>query len=542
MIQGNNMLQLIANDNVIEVLGEGRTQKTLRFQAHSGDRIIIQDAYEKHMQINIKTKKIDNDLYIFEDGVNIPSIIIKDYFAVDEVNIYAYNANGELAQCVYAQINNVDGLLNLTAIERTGLSIEQLSLSGLALGVVGAMAGGGGGGNNADTTAPNSPILSISDDDNDGMPTASGTAEANSIITITWSDGTKSSTTADSNGKYSIEASKVQLSGDISATATDASGNESASTLVSYIDTQAPQAPTLSIEDTDGNGKPNAHGTAEPGSTVTITWPDKTISTVIADSSGNYSAESPNVQPTGDVSVVATDTNSNMGASSTEIIYTDNQPPTATITIEDTQLIINETSTVIITFSEAVKDFSKEDVTTENGTLGDFVTTDNITWTATFTPNVDIEDNTNVITLADTYTDVSNNAGTITTSNNYEIDTLSNIFVWESTDKGVPGTPETDTLDNFDIEGAVDVLNIDDLLQGEEGDGNDIGNLLNYIHIEAGIDSTIQISSSGGFTSGIYDFSVEDKTIILNNVNLSSFGIDDEQIIKAMISSGILVT
>ena len=623
------MLQLIANDNVIEVLGEGRTQKTLRFQAHSGDRIIIQDAQEKHTQIKIKTKKVDDDLYVFEDGVNIPSVIIKDYFAIDEIGIYAYNENGVLVRCEYAQINNVDGLLNLSIPEKMEFGIGQLALGGLAIGVVGAM-GGGGGGSNADTTAPNAPTVSLSDDDNNGKPTASGLAEANSTVTIIWADGSKSITKADSNGKYSIEASTVQLNGDVTAVATDASGNTSSLSTATYNDKQAPQAPTLLVEDTDGDGKPTASGTAEPKSTVIITWPNGTTSTTKADDDGNYSIESPNTQPSGNVSVMGTDINFNDVTGSIGVIYSDNIAPTA---VDDSSIMTEDDTSVDgnVSFNDTDKDGSEKYSISAGttGTYGSIVLNDDGTYTYTrnttdlnsitttvsdvftykitdstgnategeitidITPQNDVpditgdingkgnEDNTITGVLSVTDVDGMNDGSYFTVTNdgtngkaiidaktgawgyepndNYNgsdsfvvtitddqghttkqeitlaINQISDTFSWVVADM------TTTTLDNFDIEGTVDVLNVDELLIDESGDATDIGTLLDYIHIEAGTDSTIHISSSGGFTSGIYDSSAEDKTIILNNVNLSSFGADDEAIIKSMISGGILV-
>ena len=46
-----------------------------------------------------------------------------------------------------------------------------------------------------------------------------------------------------------------------------------------------------------------------------------------------------------------------------------------------------------------------------------------ITWTGTFTPSTNIEDTTNVLTLATTYTDLAGNAGPSATTANYTIDT-----------------------------------------------------------------------------------------------------------------------
>ncbi|MEQ6201407.1 Ig-like domain-containing protein, partial [Sulfitobacter sp. HNIBRBA2951] len=98
--------------------------------------------------------------------------------------------------------------------------------------------------------------------------------------------------------------------------------------------------------------------------------------------------------------------------------------PTATITLDDSDLIIGETSTVTITFSEAVTGLELTDLTAENGELSALATADmGVTWTATFTPTAEIEDPTNVITLADTYTDVAGNAGTGASSANYTVDT-----------------------------------------------------------------------------------------------------------------------
>ena len=59
-------------------------------------------------------------------------------------------------------------------------------------------------------------------------------------------------------------------------TATDAAGNAGTDTAVVTIDTTAPNAPVLDpINATDP-----VSGTAEPGSTVTVTYPDGTTATV----------------------------------------------------------------------------------------------------------------------------------------------------------------------------------------------------------------------------------------------------------------------
>ncbi len=73
--------------------------------------------------------------------------------------------------------------------------------------------------------------------------------------------------------------------------------------------------------------------------------------------------------------------------------------PMAYIAISDTTLGVGETATVTIVFSEEVSNFSNADLTVTNGALSNVATTDNITWTATFTPAPGITDATNVIIL-----------------------------------------------------------------------------------------------------------------------------------------------
>ena len=92
----------------------------------------------------------------------------------------------------------------------------------------------------------------------------------------------------------------------------------------------------------------------------------------------------------------------------------------------DTALAVGETSTITITFNEAVTGFTNADLTVANGTLGTVSSSDGgITWTATFTPTASVTDATNVITLNNAgVVDAAGNAGSGTSdSNNYAIDT-----------------------------------------------------------------------------------------------------------------------
>jgi hypothetical protein len=120
-----------------------------------------------------------------------------------------------------------------------------------------------------------------------------------------------------------------------------------------------------------------------------------------------------------------TDAAGNPGVANTSSNYTvDTKAPTVAIALSNSALKIGDTATVTFTFSKAPTGFADTDVTVENGTLSAFtVTSDPKIYTATFTPTTNIEDATNIITVANTYTDAAGTTGTANTSSNYTVDT-----------------------------------------------------------------------------------------------------------------------
>ncbi len=105
-------------------------------------------------------------------------------------------------------------------------------------------------------------------------------------------------------------------------------------------------------------------------------------------------------------------------------VLVDSVRPTATIAIADTVLAPLETTTVTITFSEAVTGLSTDDFAVANGMLSGLASADGgVTWTATLTVDL-VTDPTNIIVL-DTagVTDLAGNAGSgLTVSVNYAIE------------------------------------------------------------------------------------------------------------------------
>jgi VCBS repeat-containing protein len=114
------------------------------------------------------------------------------------------------------------------------------------------------------------------------------------------------------------------------------------------------------------------------------------------------------------------------------------------------------------------------------------------------------------------------------------------VFRWELSDRSVAGTPAVDTIADFSTAQG-DKLDLRDLLQGETLDGGAIGNLSNYLFVDrTGSNTTIHISSNGGFTSG-YNSGAEDQTIVLTGVDLTSAStLTSQQVIQDLLNNNRL--
>ena len=115
----------------------------------------------------------------------------------------------------------------------------------------------------------------------------------------------------------------------------------------------------------------------------------------------------------------------------------------------------------------------------------------------------------------------------------------SDTFEWRFGDQGSVQRPAHDEIVDFQAGGGGDVLDLRDLLQGENA-----GNLGNYLHFTAdGANTLVQISSEGKFTGGNFG-SVTDQEILLQGVTLDSLagaGASDAQIINELLKANLKV-
>ncbi|MCZ7492581.1 Ig-like domain-containing protein, partial [Acinetobacter baumannii] len=178
----------------------------------------------------------------------------------------------------------------------------------------------------ADITAP---VVALDDVlTNDSTPALTGTVNDPTATVVVNVDGVDYPAVNNGDGTWTLADNTLPTLADgphtITVTATDAAGNVGNDTAVVTIDTVAPNAPVLDpINATDP-----VSGQAEPGSTVTVTYPDGTTATVVAGPDGSWSVPNPGNLVDGDtVTATATDPAGNTSLPGTGTVSADITAP-----------------------------------------------------------------------------------------------------------------------------------------------------------------------------------------------------------------------
>ena len=109
----------------------------------------------------------------------------------------------------------------------------------------------------------------------------------------------------------------------------------------------------------------------------------------------------------------------------------------------------------------------------------------------------------------------------------------SDTFVWQSGDEGTSASPANDVITDFTLGAGGDVLDLADMLQGEN-----TGNLTDYLHFESDGDggTVINVDVDGG---GTFEAS---QQITLTGVDLTGSGtLTDQQILDGLLADGNLI-
>ena len=308
-------------------------------------------------------------------------------------------------------------------------------------------------GNSATTVVSGTPT-------NDATPTLSGTAEANSVVTI-FDGGTQIGVvTADGTGAWTFtpDTALAEGSHSFTAQATDPQGNVSAvsGAWSVVVDLTAPTVPTLdTVNDNVPGGitgnltsgqvtndsTPTIGGTGQAGSTIHIMNNGTQIGTAIVDGSGNWSftPTTPLVDGSYALRVYATDVAGNASANSSVFTFTVDTEgpvvPVVTSVIDDIAPVTgtltsgNTTNDARPTFNGTGDVGSTVHVIVDGNEIGTAVVNAQGNWT--FTPGSDLSDGPHAITF--NATDAAGNTGSTTAPFNLTVDT------------GVPSAPVIST-------------------------------------------------------------------------------------------------
>lgn len=308
-----------------------------------------------------------------------------------------------------------------------------------------------------DTVAPSAPLsVSVTNITNDTTPTATVTfdtmatdgtaAVAGDEVTIMATLGDTVLTSMVVLTAEHIAAGQVSLdlpelaegSYTVSAQLTDMASNagstsDAANALV--IDLTSPNV-VVTVDDATINGTETGTVTftfdEDPGDSISVD--DLTVSGgLISEITGTGLVRTATFTPLADIDQAAsvtvndgsfTDAAGNTGNTGTVEFTVDSKLPTVTITSDVASLKAGETATLTFTFSEAPgESFVAGDITVANGVLRD-LTGDDLVYTATFTPSVDVEDVASITIASDSYVDAAGNLGTAGTTPALALDTL----------------------------------------------------------------------------------------------------------------------
>ncbi|EXC51576.1 bacterial Ig-like domain family protein, partial [Acinetobacter baumannii 99063] len=237
---------------------------------------------------------------------------------------------------------------------------------------------------------------------NDSTPALTGTVSDPTATVVVNVDGTDYPAVNNGDGTWTLADNTLPAFADgphtITVTATDAAGNVGNDTAVVTIDTVAPNAPVLDpINATDP-----VSGQAEPGSTVTVTYPDGTTATVVAGTDGTWSVPNRGNLVDGDtVTAIATDPAGNTSGPATAVV--DAVAPT--VALDD---VLTNDSTPALTGT--VSDPTATVVVNVDGTDYPAVNNGDGTWTLADNTLPALTDGPHTITV--TATDAAGNVGT----------------------------------------------------------------------------------------------------------------------------------
>ncbi|EPQ2081607.1 Ig-like domain-containing protein, partial [Acinetobacter baumannii] len=282
---------------------------------------------------------------------------------------------------------------------------------------------------------------------------------ANTAVTVVINGVTYNATVDKAAGTWTVSVPGSGLVADADKTIdakvtfTDAAGNSSSvnDTQTYTLDTTAPNAPVIDPV----NGTDPITGTAEPGSTVTVTYPDGSTKTVVAGSDGTWTVPNPGLNDGDEVTAVATDPAGNTSGPGTAIVdavgpNTDGvnfavDSVTADNVINASEAAGNVTITGVL--KNVPSDAAATAVTIVINGVTYTATVDSAagTWTVSVPGSELTADTDKTIDATVTFTDAAGNSSTVSDTQTYTLDTTAPTVVLEdvSTNDNTPALTGT---------------------------------------------------------------------------------------------------
>ncbi|AVF43276.1 BapA/Bap/LapF family large adhesin [Acinetobacter nosocomialis] len=237
---------------------------------------------------------------------------------------------------------------------------------------------------------------------NDSTPALTGTVNDPTAKVVVTVDGVNYPATNNGDGTWTLADNTLPVLTDgphtVTVTATDPAGNVGTGNAVVTVDTTAPGAPVLDPI----NATNPVTGTAEPGSTVTVSFPDGTTATVVAGPDGKWTVPNPGDLTDGQtVTATATDPAGNPSLPGTGVV--DAVAPTVAVTTA-----LTNDSTPALTGT--VNDPTAKVVVTVDGVAYPAVNNGDGTWTLADNTLPVLTDGPHTVTV--TATDPAGNVGT----------------------------------------------------------------------------------------------------------------------------------
>ncbi|WP_228275000.1 beta strand repeat-containing protein, partial [Acinetobacter seifertii] len=258
-------------------------------------------------------------------------------------------------------------------------------------------------------------------------PALTGTVNDPTAKVVVTVDGVNYPATNNGDGTWTLADNTLPILTDgphtITVTATDPAGNVGTTNAVVTVDTTAPNAPVIDPI----NASNPVTGTAEPGSTVKVTFPDGSTATVVAGPDGKWTVPNPGDLTDGQtVTATATDPAGNPSLPGSAVV--DAVAPTVAVTTA-----LTNDSTPALTGT--VNDPTAKVVVTVDGVNYPATNNGDGTWTLADNTLPTLTDGPHTITV--TATDPAGNVGTtnavVTVDTTAPVVTLNDVLSNDST-------------------------------------------------------------------------------------------------------------